>query len=99
MPNCYNCGAQLEPRKPVRTDVCSSCGRDVKVCLNCTFYDAGAENTCREPQAEWVKEKDRSNFCEYFRFSQRPGKPPGKLGMSREKSARQKLDDLFKKGA
>ncbi len=94
MPFCHYCGAQLEARKPVRTDTCASCKRDVKVCLNCTFYDEGVENKCREPQAEWVKEKDRANFCEYFRFSGKPGKP----GSSREQAARKKLDDLFKKG-
>lgn len=65
----------------------------MKVCLNCIFYDEGAHNKCREPQAEWAKEKDRSNFCEYFRFSGRPGKG----GVSREDSARKKLDGLFKK--
>lgn len=93
VPFCYFCGGELEERKPVRTDVCPSCGRDVKVCLNCIFYDEGAHNKCREPQAEWVKEKDRSNFCEYFRFSGRPGK----RGVSRENSARKKLDNLFGK--
>ena len=102
MPSCHYCGSQLEARKPVRTDVCPSCGRGVKVCLNCAFYDEGAEDKCREPQAEWVKEKDRSNFCDYFRFLEGSRKssarPPGASGLSREKSARQKLDELFGKG-
>ncbi len=102
LPFCHHCGSKLEARKPVRTDVCPSCGRDVKVCLNCTFYDTGAEDKCREPQAEWVKEKDRSNFCDYFRFLEESrrssARPPGTPGLSREKSARQKLDELFGKG-
>jgi len=102
VPFCHHCGSQLEARKPVRTDVCPACGRDVKVCLNCTFYDEGVENKCREPQAEWAKERDRSNFCEYFRFSEgyrkSSGKLPGASVTSREKSTRQKLDELFGKG-
>ena len=92
MPSCHHCGEQLEARKPSRSDVCPSCGRDVRVCLNCAFYDEGAHNKCREPQAEWVTDKTRSNFCDYFRFSDRSAKRGG----SREESARKKLDDLFR---
>lgn len=49
-----------------RRDECSSCGADVHVCLNCAFYDPSAYHECRETQADYVKEKDRSNFCGYF---------------------------------
>lgn len=93
MPSCHYCGGQLEGRKPSREDVCPSCGRDVRACLNCTFYDEGAHNKCREPQTEWVGDRSRANFCDYFRFSNRPGKRAG----SREASAKKRLDDLFRK--
>ena len=36
--------------------------------MNCDFYDAGAYNQCREPQAERVLEKEKGNFCDYFRL-------------------------------
>ena len=93
MPSCHYCGSQLEARKPVRTDVCPSCGRGVKVCLNCAFYDEGAEDKCREPQAEWVKEKDRSNFCDYFRFRDTAS---GHTGKNVGDSVKAKLDSLFR---
>ena len=39
-------------------------------CLVCqpTLHDPGAYNQCREPQAERVLDKDRGNFCDWFRF-------------------------------
>ena len=36
------------------------------MCLNCIFYDSSAHNQCLENQAEWVREKDKGNFCGYF---------------------------------
>ena len=49
-----------------RRDDCPKCGVGCRVCRNCRFYDASAYHECREAQAEWVKEKDRGNFCGYF---------------------------------
>lgn len=33
------------------------------------FFDEGKANRCREPQSDYVKDRERSNFCEYFRFN------------------------------
>lgn len=33
------------------------------------FYDEGKSNKCREPQSDYVKERDRANYCDYFRFN------------------------------
>ena len=92
---CYQCGKDLNAVSPVgRRDVCPSCGSDVHVCLNCRFYDPGSYNDCREPQAERVVEKDRSNFCDYFEF----GNPPSRGSMTHTNSdSKSKLDALFKK--
>lgn len=49
-----------------RKDECFSCHSDLHCCKNCHFYDPKAYNECREPQADVVKEKERSNFCDYF---------------------------------
>jgi hypothetical protein len=64
---CFNCEAPLEVLLPVgRREECGKCRADVHVCKNCEFYDAKAYNECRESSADVVKEKDRSNFCDYF---------------------------------
>jgi hypothetical protein len=92
---CFRCGKEIAlESKPGRKDVCPSCCADLSCCRNCGFYDPGAYNQCREPQAERVLEKDRSNFCDYFRFRDSPaaGSPKESRG-----SARDKLQALFKK--
>ena len=93
---CYRCGgSQAEGAGGshpfvARKDSCS-CGADLHVCKNCEFYDAGAHHECRESQAEYVKDKERSNFCDYFKFSKRGKATDNKA------AAMAKLDDLFKK--
>ncbi|MBF0164683.1 MAG: hypothetical protein HQL97_12005 [Magnetococcales bacterium] len=49
-----------------RSDVCPSCSKDARVCLNCRFHDPGSYNECRETVAERVVDKERNNFCEDF---------------------------------
>ena len=95
MKRCYRCRKELSISDRVgRTETCPSCGSDLKCCRNCAFYDAGAYNQCREPQAERVLEKERSNVCDYFLFRdpyrERNG-PDGK------RDPRSRLDALFKK--
>lgn len=69
MANCFHCKKELDAaQRPGRGESCPKCGSDVKVCLNCRFYDRGAYNQCSEPSAERVVDKDRANFCEFFEF-------------------------------
>lgn len=67
MATCYNCGTVFPDDMAVyRSTLCPSCSKDVKVCLNCRFYEPGAHWDCRETVHELVAEKDRANFCEFF---------------------------------
>jgi len=68
MKRCYKCQHPVTLEFVSRRDECQSCGSDLHICLNCIFFDETKANKCREPQAEYVKEKDRSNYCDYFRF-------------------------------
>ena len=69
MKRCSRCKKELTlENKVTRREACPFCGWDLHVCLNCRFYDPGAYNQCREPQAERVLDKERSNFCDYFLF-------------------------------
>jgi hypothetical protein len=74
-----------------RQSQCPSCGVDLHCCLNCCFYDVGAYNYCREPQAERVLEKNRSNFCDFFKFIQ-----PGNSSGTADSGTKDKLEELFK---
>jgi hypothetical protein len=92
MKKCHKCGSEIDSEAVSRRDECHVCGSDVRVCLNCTFYEPSRANQCFEPQAERVKEKDRSNYCDFFQFKQEGQKIP-----SRE-DAEKLWKDLFRKG-
>lgn len=69
---CWKCENEVEiPDKVTRQDVCPECDNPLKCCFNCRFYDKDAFHQCLETQAEWVRYKEKANFCEYFspRFS------------------------------
>lgn len=96
---CHHCrkpviSAQSAPPnyRPARKETCPSCSSDVHVCLNCEFYDPTAYHECRESQAEFVKNKDTSNFCDYFRFS-----TGGSAASDAKNQTIAALDALFKK--
>lgn len=91
---CYGCGAEVGEREVVgRRDACLGCGADLHCCLNCDFHDPALHNECREPQAERQVDKERGNFCEYFRFRTRSA-----AGNRQAGGARAQLDALFAKG-
>lgn len=91
MKKCYKCGNPVSLEFISRRDECRSCGSDLRVCLNCSFFDESKANRCKEPQAEWVKEKDRANYCDYFRFRDNVQKMSGK------EEAEKIWGELFKK--
>ena len=66
---CYRCGASLESLSlPLsRQDECPSCTVYVHVCRMCKYYDPQVPKQCREDDAEEVIEKERVNFCEWFK--------------------------------
>ena len=75
-----------------RLDSCSFCGRDLHCCYQCHFYDVDAHHECREPQADFVKEKDQANFCDWFRFE-----PRIKVKVADKEAQKARLESLFKK--
>lgn len=64
---CYFCKKTWDAVLPLgRRDSCPHCGRDAKICYNCKFYNAHAYHECDENNADFVPDKDRGNFCDYF---------------------------------
>lgn len=92
---CHNCKTEIKIEGYIsRTDSCEKCGEDVHSCLNCLNYDPAAHNKCREPQAEWVSEREKANFCDLFAPNkQAGGTAPGKPATD----SRNAFDSLFKK--
>ena len=76
-----------------RRDSCPQCGADLHSCLHCVHHDRSAYNECREPQAERVLDKERSNMCDYFTPYTGPARDPKGKGSTDYLKG---LDDLFK---
>lgn len=90
--SCWFCGLELTYLDYGRADTCRKCGRDTKVCKGCVFYDPSMNNECQESQSDRVVEKERSNFCDYFK----PGKSVAVSSSSRD-AMKLAAESLFKK--
>lgn len=93
---CFHCNTpQSEASRSTSSvgfrDTCPKCHSDLHVCRNCSFFDEGAHHECRESSAEWVKDKERANRCEYFRSRS------SREGEGSKSDALSALDALFKK--
>jgi hypothetical protein len=58
----------------------------------CIYFDPDVARTCREDDAEEVKEKERANFCDYFQLSESAFDAGA---ASADTQARGQLDELF----
>lgn len=92
--SCWRCGAALARLTlPLsRLDECPACSMPLHVCRMCVHYDPAVARQCREDDAEEVKEKERPNFCDYFRASVTAFESSA---LDAEKKARRELDSLF----
>ena len=94
--HCWQCGASLASLTlPLgRMDRCKACGHDLHCCRQCALYERSAYQQCREPTVEEVRDKQRANFCDYF-------KPAAVLkgagNSSSQDAARAALEQLFGK--
>lgn len=89
---CYQCGHELDIKAEInRNETCNHCGSYIRCCMNCALYDRFAYHQCLEPEAEWVNNKEKSNYCEYFT----PSKKNIQKAKSKSELARKKLDAMF----
>ncbi|MBT3583853.1 MAG: hypothetical protein HN509_03020 [Halobacteriovoraceae bacterium] len=66
---CFSCKKELalDPAARIpKNEECSYCYADMHCCKMCQFYDQNSYNECREPVAERIVEKEKSNFCDFF---------------------------------
>lgn len=91
---CWKCGKSVAdlPLPLGRSAECSACRADLHVCRMCSLYDPQAAKGCREPVAEMVRDKERANFCDYFKARHGTGVSGGD---AETKTARSQLDGLF----
>ena len=87
---CWKCGESIEdlPMPLAREAECKKCHAQLHVCKLCEFYDPHIADQCQEPVADFVKEKERANFCDYF-------KPVnGAFAMKDRTASKQSITDL-----
>jgi hypothetical protein len=97
---CYFCGEAVPgDRVPGFGETCLTCGRDLHVCLMCSFYAPQARWACRETIDAQVVEKDRRNFCDFFRLAPvfKTASAGDLRGRSKAESAKSAFDALFGK--
>ncbi|MFC1844863.1 hypothetical protein ACFLZ5_08750 [Thermodesulfobacteriota bacterium] len=78
-----------EPMIHIR-DECPACGGDLHICLNCEFYDQSAYSQCRETIKEPVQDKEKANYCDFFRAAKAVS-----VQADTESDTFKKLSDLF----
>lgn len=68
---CFSCQKVLKfsELKISFREECPHCRADVHVCKNCSHFDRNVYNECKETSADLVREKDRSNYCDYFNLA------------------------------
>ena len=94
---CWKCRKEISIEKPVRGDECPLCHADLHACMGCDFYESGAHNDCRESSAEFVGDKERANFCDYFSVNKKLSAGAGQetAGKSKADAARDAFNALF----
>lgn len=90
--SCWQCGSKLQNvifPMSIREE-CANCGADQHVCKMCKEFDS--RGRCSEPRAEDVSDREKANFCDYF-------KPSGEVFAvsenQKEQQAKAKLAALF----
>jgi hypothetical protein len=92
---CHKCQKPLSDTYKImvsRSDTCPNCRADIRCCKNCNFYDVKSYNECRESMADRITEKEKANFCDYFKI--------GSFANDAEKTRQEQLAKaaaLFKK--
>ena len=90
---CWNCGKQLDgiilPMS--RREICSSCHADLHSCKMCVHFRDEGRGDCMEERAEWISDRERANFCDYFS----PSKDAYSGQSDKSAEAKAKLAALF----
>jgi hypothetical protein len=97
---CARCRKEISvDRRVSRREMCPHCGAWLHACVNCRFYSPGRHNDCKESGTDPVRDRESSNFCEFFEFKE-SGAGEGSAGGSssaqqKRQSGRDAFDKLF----
>lgn len=89
---CWNCKSLYEG-EIFRTTECPSCKKDLHSCRNCRFYKPGSHFDCAETVEDPVTDKEKSNFCDFFKA--KDSLEGESSGTSKSDEARRAAEALF----
>ena len=91
---CWKCGKPVSslPMPLSRIAECLACHSELHVCLMCKYYNTRISDGCDEPAAEYVHDKKRANFCDYFTIMPDAYQPQGSAETDKAKA---ELEALF----
>lgn len=89
---CWKCGVVIddEPMPLGREARCPACEVDLHACRLCCFYDTTQANSCAEPVADEVLDKEHANFCGFFKID-----PDAHTTNAEAEAARLRLEAMF----
>ena len=91
---CWKCGTTLRhlllPFS--RYEECSTCKADLHACISCKHYAANLSDSCTEDRADFVLDKDKANFCDFFKVNP---KAYNEKDDAAAKAAKARLAELF----
>ncbi|MBO4403746.1 MAG: hypothetical protein J5780_00210 [Treponema sp.] len=91
---CWKCGSKIDTSLTIsRSSTCPVCSSDLHSCRNCSFYSPGSHYDCHETVDENISDKEKSNFCDYFKPAASFSKTAGYE--EKKEKARAAFDALF----
>jgi hypothetical protein len=60
--------------------------------MNCRHHDIRYHNECRIPETEFVRDREKANFCDHFQLASTQGTQPQQNSLD---EAKKRLDRLF----
>ena len=66
---CYKCKKEIGDITVYRTTECPECHTDLHVCKECKFFSPGSHYDCKETVEDPVNDKEKANFCDFFKVS------------------------------
>jgi hypothetical protein len=98
---CWYCGSSITDPEPIgRSTRCLDCGKDLRACKNCRFFQSGSRGDCRETSAEPQSDKERANFCDWFSVDEKLRSQNAGLSINniqeKTEASRAAFDNLFK---
>ncbi|MCQ2574330.1 MAG: hypothetical protein MJ182_10590 [Treponema sp.] len=65
---CWKCKKEIGELSVSRTTECPECKADLHVCKACKFFSPGSHYDCKETVEDPISEKERANFCDWFKY-------------------------------